>query len=165
MWWVSRLVSQDRHPWFLLDFAIATAVKGCDGSNLPFSISSSVLLDSLLILVAEKLRCFPGLLQLWYCLDTDKPKVNVTSIQTNDKLKIFKDQMRLLIMPQKLTNGKILTHGALTLPALCNTIVTILQFTTMREKNGKEKYNYTPPTPFHSIPCSLLHSQFSSRPS
>ena len=48
---------------------------------------------------------------LQYHLNTDKPKANATSIQTNYELKIFKDWMRLLIMPQKLTNGKISTHA------------------------------------------------------
>ena len=63
------------------------------------------------MLVAEKLRCFPGLLKLCYRLDTDRQTANATSIQSEDKFAIFMDRMRLLIVPQRLPSGKISTRA------------------------------------------------------
>jgi hypothetical protein len=69
-----------------------------------------VKFDDLKILVAKKLQCFPGLLELRYRLDTDKQKAAVTSIQTAEEFEIFKDRMRTLIIPQKLLSGKLSTR-------------------------------------------------------
>jgi hypothetical protein len=63
------------------------------------------------MIVAEKLRHFPGLVRLRYWLDTDKPKAGATSIQSEEELKLFKDRMRGLIVPQKLPSGKISTRA------------------------------------------------------
>ena len=59
------------------------------------------------MLVAEKLRCFPGLLKLRYRLDTDRQMANATSIQSEEEFAIFIDRMRSLIVPQRLPSGKI----------------------------------------------------------
>jgi hypothetical protein len=82
-----------------------------DGSNCPFTISSSIGFDELRIAVAEKLRHFPGLMELRYRLDTDKQKAAATSIQTKDEFGIFKDRMRSLIVPQRLPSGKLSTRA------------------------------------------------------
>ncbi|KAI5983678.1 hypothetical protein EDC04DRAFT_2616087 [Pisolithus marmoratus] len=58
-------------------------------------ISSTISLDSLCIAVAEK-----------YWLDSDKAKAGSLSIQTDEELDMFKGQMRLLIVPAHLANGK-----------------------------------------------------------
>jgi hypothetical protein len=93
-----------------IDFNISAIVKKRDGSNCPFTVVSSAEFDELKNLVAEKLRCFPGLLDLRYRLDTDKPKAAATSIQTVEEYEIFKDRMRSLIVPQKLPSGKLSTR-------------------------------------------------------
>lgn len=98
------------HSIVFIEFAIPAAVKGRDGSTLPFTCQSTVTLDGLRSQVAEKLRCYPGLLQLRYRLDTDKPRTSATSIQTEEELRIFKDRMRALLVPQRLANGKISTR-------------------------------------------------------
>ncbi len=85
-------------------------VKKRDGSNCPFTISSSLKLDALKIVVAEKLQCFPGLMQLRYRLDTDKQKAAAISVQNDEEFRIFKDRMRLLIVPQRLPSGKLSTR-------------------------------------------------------
>ena len=77
------------------------------GSNSPFTISSSVTFDQLRILIAEKLDRFPGLLKLCYRLNIDKAKDDAITIYTAEELEIFKDRMRLLIVSQWLSNGKI----------------------------------------------------------
>jgi hypothetical protein len=78
-----------------------------DGSNCPFTITSFTSLKRLTDTVSQKLGCYPGSLKLRYRLDTDKPKTPATSIQSVDELKIFKDRLRLLIVPQCLSNGKL----------------------------------------------------------
>jgi hypothetical protein len=55
-------------------------------------------------MVAEKLRRFPGLLQLRYQLENDK-KAGATSIQSDEELNFFKEHMRALIVPRKLARG------------------------------------------------------------
>jgi hypothetical protein len=62
-------------------------------------------------LVSQKLGCYPGSLKLRYRLDTDKPKTPATSIHSLDELKIFQDHMHLLIVPQRLANGKLSSHA------------------------------------------------------
>jgi hypothetical protein len=64
----------------------------------------------LLILIGEQLNQFPGLIQLQYRLDGDKPTVGATRIRSQADLKQFEQRMRLLIVPQKLRNGKISTR-------------------------------------------------------
>jgi hypothetical protein len=66
--------------------------------------------NALKMIVAEKLRRFPGLLELRYRLDTDKQKAAATSIQTVEEFEIFKDRMRSLIVPQRLPSGKLSTR-------------------------------------------------------
>ena len=95
----------------LIDFSISAVVKKRDGSNCPFTVPSSMKFDDLRILIAEKLRCFPGLLELRYRLDTDKQKAAATSIQTPEEFGIFKDRMRSLIVPQRLPSGKLSTRA------------------------------------------------------
>lgn len=86
-------------------------MKGRDGSNCPFTVPSSIKFNDLKILIAEKLRRFPGLMELRYRLDTDKKKAAATSIQTEEELVIFKDWMRSLIIPQRLPSGKVSTRA------------------------------------------------------
>lgn len=85
-------------------------MKGQDQANIPFVVQSTVSFDALRMQVAEKLRCFPGLLQLRYNLDSDKPKDPPTSIQTEEELKLFIAQTRSLIVPQRLAKGKLSTR-------------------------------------------------------
>jgi hypothetical protein len=85
-------------------------VKCADGSNVPIIVSSDILFDGLLNLVAEKLGHFPGLVKLRYWLDSDKPKAGATSIQSPEELQLFKERMRGLIVPQRLTSGRISTR-------------------------------------------------------
>ncbi|KAM6489363.1 hypothetical protein JOM56_015264 [Amanita muscaria] len=87
-------------------FKISAAVKKPDGSNIPFIIKSSISYEDLRNTVAEKLRRHPNVVQLRYKLD-DKPKTSTTSIQSPDELEIFEQTMRLLLVPQRLANGKI----------------------------------------------------------
>ncbi|KAH9979303.1 hypothetical protein BGW80DRAFT_1248676 [Lactifluus volemus] len=88
-------------------FDISAVVTKDDGSNCPFTIISFTSLKRLTDTVSQKLGCYPGSLKLRYRLDTDKPKTPATSIQSVDELKIFKDRLRLLIVPQRLSNGKL----------------------------------------------------------
>jgi hypothetical protein len=99
-----------RRVTFCAEFTITAAVTGRDGSNLPFSIKSSISFDDLRILIAEKLHCFPGLLKLCYTLDKDKAKAPPTLIGAADELKFFVSRMRQLIVPPRLANGKISTR-------------------------------------------------------
>jgi hypothetical protein len=95
-----------------IDFNISAVVKMRDGSNSPFTVAvtSSTTFDKFRSDVAEKLRCFPGLLELRYRLDTDKQKTAATSIKTVEEFEIFKDRMRSLIVPQRLPSGKLSTR-------------------------------------------------------
>lgn len=92
-------------------FDIPSAVKCPDGSNMPFTLQSLTSLEKLLFIVAEKLDRYPGLIRLRYRLDTDKPKAGATSIQSNEEFDLFKERMRPLIVPQKLSSGKISTRS------------------------------------------------------
>jgi hypothetical protein len=91
-------------------FKIPSAVKCSDGTYAPFTIASTISYDGLHILIAEKLRCFPGLMKLQYRLDSDKAKTGATSIRSDEELSIFKERMRRLIVPQRLPSGKISTR-------------------------------------------------------
>jgi hypothetical protein len=86
-------------------------VKSPDGSNIPFVVWSDVTWENLCIIVAEKLRCFPGLLKLRYRLESDRAKAGATSIHSEEELNFFKDRMRALIVPQRLPSGKISTRA------------------------------------------------------
>ncbi|KAH9955581.1 hypothetical protein BGW80DRAFT_1258085 [Lactifluus volemus] len=70
------------------DFEIFTVMTKQDGSNCPFTIKS-----------------FTSFKQL-----RDLPKTPATSIHSMDELKIFQDRMHLLIVPQRLASGKILSR-------------------------------------------------------
>ncbi|KAG9317610.1 hypothetical protein JVU11DRAFT_1819 [Chiua virens] len=80
-------------------------------SLAPFQISSSVTLDKLRRIVAQKLHRFPGLVQLQYRLDSDKAKAAFTSLQSDEELKLFMQRMRLLIVPQRLPSGRVSTRA------------------------------------------------------
>ena len=67
-------------------------------------------LDTLRIAVAEKLGRFPGLVVLQYRLSNDNAKIGSISIQTCDKLQIFKERLRKMIVPPLLANGKVSTR-------------------------------------------------------
>ena len=97
---------------YLIEYNISASINNQqNGSNCPFMIASSVTLEDLYRLVAGKLGCvLPGLLKLCYRLGTDKAKASATSIQTEEELKIFKERMRSLIVPQRLANGKLSTR-------------------------------------------------------
>lgn len=86
-------------------------MKSPDGSNIPFIVQSDVTWENLRIIVAEKLRCFPGLLKLRYRLESDRAKAGATSIHSEEELNFFKDRMRALIVPQRLPSGKISTRA------------------------------------------------------
>jgi hypothetical protein len=90
-------------------FEIQCGVKGEDGSLAPFKIESTISLDVLCRLVAEKLNCFPGVLKqrLCYSLDTDKSKDTRTSLKSDHELEFFIERMRRLLVPQKTANGRI----------------------------------------------------------
>jgi hypothetical protein len=88
-------------------FNVDCAVKCPNNSFSPFTIPSTVTFDDLCIKVSEKLNRFPGLLQLRYRLDSDKPKTGPTSIQTPDELRLFIERMKQLIVPQRLPSGRI----------------------------------------------------------
>ncbi|PFH45298.1 hypothetical protein AMATHDRAFT_9542 [Amanita thiersii Skay4041] len=75
-----------------LIFDIPSAVKLSDESNTPLTIPSDITFDDLHMAVAEKLQHFPALIQLRYKLASDR-------------------QMQPLIVPQKLSSGKISTHA------------------------------------------------------
>ena len=90
-----------------LAFSIPSAVKSADGSNIPFIVPSDIAYDDLHIMIAEKLRCFPGLLRLRYRLESDKPRTSATSLQSTDEMRFFLERMRGLIVPQRLPSGKI----------------------------------------------------------
>jgi hypothetical protein len=90
------------------------------------------------MLVAEKLKCFPGLLQLRYRLDTDKPRTSATSIRTEDELEIFRDRMRLLLVPQRLASGNISTR-MLKMVCVCFEDAADDTITRLGESNGISK--------------------------
>jgi hypothetical protein len=81
-------------------------VKTSNGSNMPFAVPSSTTYDDLRILVAEKLRRFPGLVQLRYRLESDRPKAGATSIQSEEEFGYFMEHMRMLIVPPRTQSGK-----------------------------------------------------------
>ncbi|KAK2463990.1 hypothetical protein APHAL10511_004041 [Amanita phalloides] len=87
-------------------FKIPSAVKNPDGSNSPFTIESSISLEDLHNDVAEKLGRHPRVIQLWYKLTSNKAKAPATSIQSDEELEIFMDQMRVHLVPPRLANGK-----------------------------------------------------------
>ncbi|KIN97849.1 hypothetical protein M404DRAFT_10681 [Pisolithus tinctorius Marx 270] len=58
----------------------------------------------------KKIRRYLGQIKLQYQLDSDKVKAGSISIQTDDKLDIFKARMRSLIVPKCLPSGKPSTH-------------------------------------------------------
>ena len=78
--------------------------------NIPFQIQSSITLEDLSETVAEKLNQHARRVQLQYRLESDKAKAAFMSIQLDEELEMFKDHMRLLIMPQLLPSSKISTR-------------------------------------------------------
>jgi hypothetical protein len=82
-------------------------VKNPDGANSPFIISSSTSLEELRGIIADKLgRDDPSIIQLRYKLASDKAKAPATSICNDDELQIFIENMRSLLVPPLLPNGK-----------------------------------------------------------
>lgn len=82
-------------------------MKNSDGSYSPFSLKSSISLSDLRNVIAERFDRHPRIVQLRYKLSNDKAKAPSTSIQNEDELEIFVDRMRALLVPQRLTNGKV----------------------------------------------------------
>jgi hypothetical protein len=81
-------------------------MKNFDGSYSLFSLESSISLEDLHNIIAERLDRHPRIVQLRYKLSNDKAKAPSTSIQNEDELQIFVERMRALLVPQRLTNGK-----------------------------------------------------------
>ena len=81
-------------------------MKNADGSNSPFTIESSISLEDLRNVVAEKIGRHPNVVRLQYKLASDKVKAPTTSIQNNDELQIFMERMRILLVPQRLASGR-----------------------------------------------------------
>lgn len=92
--------------FFVSAFMIQGAVHCSDGSNAPFQISSTITLEDLCGIVAEKIRRYPGHIRLQYWLDSNKVKTGSISIQSDDELNIFKVKMRSLIVPKCLPSEK-----------------------------------------------------------
>lgn len=97
--------------FFTQEFTIQCTVKDSNGSNVPFSIPSTITLNELYTLVASKSVYDKGSLRLRYRLESDKAKAGATSIGSNEELDIFTQRMRPLIVPQRLANGKISTRA------------------------------------------------------
>ena len=89
-----------------LAFSIQCATHCTNGTYAPFEIQDTSSLYQLCLLVAEKLDCFPDNLVLGYRLDSDKAKMGSTSIQTENELQMFIEQMQPLLVPPCLANGK-----------------------------------------------------------
>ena len=82
-------------------------MKKADGTNSPFTISSSISLEELCNTIADKLgRHDPSIVQLQYKLANDKAKALATSICDDDELQIFVEKMRALLAPPLLANGE-----------------------------------------------------------
>ncbi|KIL54154.1 hypothetical protein M378DRAFT_19162 [Amanita muscaria Koide BX008] len=94
------------------DFVIQCSVVNTEGSNIPFSINSTITLENLRTLIAEKLDQSEDAqaIRLQYRLDSDKAKMAPTSIRSQEELKIFVLKMRHLIVPPLLSSGKISTR-------------------------------------------------------
>ncbi|KAI5989600.1 hypothetical protein EDC04DRAFT_2912182 [Pisolithus marmoratus] len=105
--------SDDRnHPKTCI-FKIQCCIQRSQGSkvsSIPFAILSSITLEGLCEMVAEKLNRHARHIQLQYRLDSDKAKTLFTSIQSEEELDMFKDRMRPLIMPQYLPSGHLSTR-------------------------------------------------------
>lgn len=86
-------------------------MKSINGAHVPFPVNSDISFEQILILISQKLNCFPGLLKLRYRLDSDKARAPAMSIQTEEELEMFMSRMRTLIIPGKLANGKKSTHA------------------------------------------------------
>ncbi|KAF8833920.1 hypothetical protein BDN67DRAFT_985703 [Paxillus ammoniavirescens] len=93
------------------DFTIQCMAPRPDGSNAPFSISSTITLDRLRDIVAEKTERFPALVRLQYHLDSDKAKQASTSIQTTEEFTLFKGCLQSLIVPRRLPSGHMSTRA------------------------------------------------------
>ncbi len=94
-----------------IEFKISAAIRQqSHNGNSPLNITSSVTFEELQMLIGKKLDHFSRLLKLCYRLNIDKAKDNVTTIHNEEEMKIFKDWMRPLIVPQRLSNGKISTQ-------------------------------------------------------
>lgn len=83
-----------------------------EGSNIPFSINSTITLENLRTLISEKLDQSENTqaIRLQYRLDSDKAKMAPTSIQSQEELEIFVLKMRHLIVPPLLSSGKTSTR-------------------------------------------------------
>ncbi|KIK79326.1 hypothetical protein PAXRUDRAFT_16381 [Paxillus rubicundulus Ve08.2h10] len=93
------------------DFTIQCMAPCPDGSNAPFSISSTTTLNVLHDIVAEKMEQFPALVCLQYHLYSDKAKQALTSIQTTEEFTLFKGCLQSLIIPGRLPSGRMSTHA------------------------------------------------------
>ena len=84
-------------------------MRNANGTNSPFTISSSTSLEELCNIVADKLGRCDKSIQLWYKLASDKAKAPATSICNDNELQIFVEKMRTLV-PPLLANGKPSKH-------------------------------------------------------
>jgi len=89
-----------------LAFTIWCATHCTNGTYAPFEIQSTSSLYLLCLAVAEKLDCFPNNLVLGYRLDSDKAKMGSMSIQSDDKLQMFIERMRPMLIQPHLANRK-----------------------------------------------------------
>jgi hypothetical protein len=105
--WALHLYGHQTDHSYPSEFSIPSAIKCKDGSYAPVEVTSTITYEPLLKAIAEELNRFPGLIELRYRLEGDKPKVGATTIKSEVQLEHFKQRMRLLIVPQRLANGKI----------------------------------------------------------
>lgn len=78
----------------------------------PFTIQSTISFDALLLFVAPKVGArFPGLMRLGYVVGESTKNSTYISLQSPEELKEFMDAMRPLIVPPKLSNGKMSTKA------------------------------------------------------
>ena len=114
-------------------------MKKADGTNSPFTISSSISLEELCNTIADKLgRHDPSIVQLQYKLANDKAKALATSICDDDELQIFVENMWALLAPPLLANGKPSKHAP---PKNCTACfnVTMMEAKMMENLGSKGK--------------------------
>src|SRR5262245_2949335 len=110
MWYglyVSSVYPYTKMSFGFIVFPIASALRDKDGVLCPFNIFSTIEYEGLCEELAKKMDRFPKNLKLRYHLDTDKPSASAISIQSPAELDIFKERMRLMLVPQRLGSGNL----------------------------------------------------------
>ncbi|KAG9309056.1 hypothetical protein JVU11DRAFT_11094 [Chiua virens] len=88
-------------------FEIRCAIRHSDGSpNSPFVLKNDSSLKDIREIIAEKLNRFPTQIRLQYWLSTEKRHEGLTSLQSDEELKLFMESMRDHFVPRCLQNGK-----------------------------------------------------------